>query len=149
MSTVLKNGTLKIRGGDGNDKIELNRMLGRTPAMVEIKVNGEVMATVPYSQLRNVKIYGGNGDDNIKIDPSLSLDTTIHGGKGDDTIQGGSGSDKIFGGAGDDVIEGTKGNTNWIDGGSGADTIYHYNGDHVKPRRGEGDRGYLNHFRRV
>lgn len=132
-------GKLTVNGRKGNDKIELVRMpvMGKfaTP-MVQVKVNGQVVMTIPYAKLKSVVIHGGAGNDNIKIDPSLTVPTTIFGGKGNDTIQGGGGSDKIFGGAGNDVIDG-KGGNDRIDGGKGKDTMHHYNGDRVKMGNGD------------
>lgn len=85
-----------------------------------------------------VKIFSGDGDDNITI--QVSGDDRIDGEAGNDTIDAGFGNDKIFGRAGrdhliggagidrlyggddDDILDG--GNDNDIlDGGNGVDTL--------------------------
>lgn len=49
---------------------------------------------------------GGNGDDIITFDSTVTVDVVALGGPGNDIITGGAGRNIIFGGAGDDTIVG-------------------------------------------
>ena len=62
------------------------------------------------------------GDDQIIIDPAISVPAQVFGGDGDDVMQGGSGDDVLDGGAGDDVILGGAGD-DAIAGGDGQDFV--------------------------
>ncbi len=73
-------------------------------------------------------IDGGDGDDQISVDPSLINHFNLRGGAGSDVLQGGAGNDDIDGGAGNDYVEGRDGDDR-LAGGDGRDTIYGLHGD--------------------
>jgi Ca2+-binding RTX toxin-like protein len=145
VNVSLENGTCTITGTSGDDNIALN-WAGRD--QVQIVVNGQVVSTVPYSQIQNLRISGGDGDDKITVSPGMTMNVKINGGAGDDQINvtnngqtkidGGEGNDNlhvsgngnatIYGGAGNDTIYGGNGNDT-IFGGAGDDTIYGGNGN--------------------
>jgi Ca2+-binding RTX toxin-like protein len=75
-----------------------------------------------------IRIDGGAGDDEITVDPTLTVETLIYGGDGDDTIQGGSGKDRIYGEEGNDFIQ-ARGGNDTVRGGDGMDTIEGGSGD--------------------
>lgn len=73
------------------------------------------------------ELYGGSGDDNIKINNfggEYQAVGTAYGGLGEDTILAEAGSDndgQLFGGAGDDLLVGHAGA--YFDAGLGDDTV--------------------------
>ncbi|MBI4411260.1 MAG: hypothetical protein HY541_02105 [Deltaproteobacteria bacterium] len=139
IDSSLKNGIYTVRGTTGDDLIEVNKINGNR---VEIKVNGKTVDVVAYDKIRSLHIYGRNGNDEIVIDPALSIDTVVWGGEGNDTIRGSGGNnsihggagndrlygnhgkDTIYGGGGDDFIDGREGGGDKLFGGSGDDLIY-------------------------
>jgi len=68
------------------------------------------------------------GDDEIRLQPLVSVDTALHGNDGADTIFGGQGVDTIFGGSGNDTVFGRDGD-DVIFGGAGNDRISGMNGN--------------------
>ncbi len=95
--------SIRIFGGDGNDKIALKSSV----------LAGEI-----------------DGDDGDDIITGGNLADTLTGGAGNDLIKGGNGSDRIDGGAGndrlyglggDDVLLGFDEEADFIDGGKGED----------------------------
>ncbi len=117
---------------------------------IVISVNGKEQVYTA-DEAKRLVIDGGDGDDVITVDESVTIGLNIMGGKGDDSIRGGAGNDYIVddyghnvirGGAGDDVIRAAgKGGrsfgegfvdlftgewniTNDIYGGEGSDIIY-------------------------
>ncbi|MFM9058616.1 MAG: beta-propeller domain-containing protein, partial [Planctomycetaceae bacterium] len=87
-------------------------------------VNGVVVGTRPATAVGRIIVYGGLGNDTIRINvPGNSrITSTIFGGPGNDVITGGDGADTIDGGAGDDSINGGSGNDS-IRGGPGNDAL--------------------------
>jgi len=87
-------------------------------------VNGKVVATRAESMVRVVQVFGGKGDDTIRIDVpgATRLATWLVGGPGADTIVGGVGPDRIDGGPGRDTLNGSDG-ADTISGGAGDDDV--------------------------
>ena len=87
-----------------------------------IEINGVIAATIPDGEIDDVVVLGGDGDDEIVVESTISLSMELLGGQGDDTITGGGGDNVIDGGDGNDTITGgTAGNT--LIGGAGDDTL--------------------------
>lgn len=76
-------GTVKLRGGSGQDEISGGKRADR--------------------------IYGGGGNDRIKTGPARQGRNEAWGGGGNDKIQGGGDKDVLSGGAGNDVLGGKSG----------------------------------------
>ena len=74
---------------------------------------GQTSFTMP-TDIEQVAVEGGPGDNVIKVDPSVSRDMYLYGGPGNNTIMGGSGNDTLVGGPGSSLLE----------GGSGDDVLY-------------------------
>ena len=115
---ALIDGTLSVGAGSENDKIDIKH--DKKTGNVSVKVNKQQVGT--FSALDLIVVYGGAGNDKIKIDHHISVPTLIFGGDGKDHIKGGDGDDTIFGGDGDDKIDGGKGNDLLI-GGAGKDKM--------------------------
>ncbi|HWE95449.1 MAG TPA: C2 family cysteine protease [Tepidisphaeraceae bacterium] len=80
----------------------------------------------------SILILAGAGRDLVSVDPSVSTDCIIHGGKndtllagsGNDCIYGGPGRNVIVGGAGNDTIVTLAGKNDAVYGGSGFDNFW-------------------------
>lgn len=133
ISIAVLNGDLYIEGTSKNDLITVSRQTLNSVALL-IRVN-KVSTIVQETEFSQFRIYGYNGNDNIRIDQSNGLipsganifgaggDDTLTGGSGNDRIRGDSGHDTIFGGNGADRLYGDGGDDN-ITGEGGRDTIY-------------------------
>ncbi len=140
-TTSIDAGLLSIQGdGDptNHDDTIVVRHSASNAAMLEVVVNGSIATTRSVVGLRRIEIFGGRGDDTIRIDaPGLRIGATIHGGPGHDTISGGPRGDRLAGGLGDDTIDGGEGNDeifggwgdDYLRGGRGADRIVGGDGD--------------------
>lgn len=56
-----------------------------------------------------VSVFGNDGNDTITVDWSVTTETTLSGGAGNDTLIGGSGPDVLIGGDGNDTLIGRDG----------------------------------------
>ena len=79
-------------------------------------------------------MFLAGGDDKVKIDKDVMIDSTLYGGAGKDKLDGGGGRDYIFGEAGDD----------YLSGGRGSDVIV--GGDNNDKLRGGSDSGSDSEF---
>lgn len=136
--------TRRIVGTPGSDRIYaqlaevIDPATGITHAGMQFILNGTV--TAPFVPEHDVVIYGGFGDDEITIHPSVGYRFGIYGDAGSDTLRGGAGNDVIYGGAGIDVIYGGGGNDT-IFGEFGGDYLFGEDGD--DELRGMAGRDYL------
>lgn len=129
--------------GQLDDTIVIQRS-GQAPGILEAVVNGQVVSTHSLADLRQLRIFSGDGDDRVSVKLSNResdfrvhivgghgndhlIGTNgrdhIHGGAGDDSLDGAGGRDRIRGGAGNDSIHGGRG-IDWIDAGGGTNTFY-------------------------
>jgi len=109
---------LFITGTSGDDTIKVKT--GDAPGDVEIRINGPPKATVHPTG--RIVVYGGLGDDDIKVQEDVNAPAWLFGGAGDDKLRGGSGVNVLVGGAGDDVLSGGS-SRDLLIGGAGADKI--------------------------
>ncbi len=128
------------RGGrDQADQIVISRS-ENNPSLLQVTVNGNLVATRPDARLRGIRISAGAGDDTVTIDQSagrIAVPITVWGGAGDDVIIGGAGRDLLDGGAGRDTLRGGDGNDR-LDGAAGSDRLYGSAGND-KLAGGDGD----------
>ena len=117
-NVVLIDGELIITGSDGDDGIVVR------PDGDNILVTGLAPGTFtfPASEIDNITINGGDGDDNIRVFNAIVVDAVISGGAGNDIIRGGGGNDTINGDDGNDGLLGRNGNDIVI-GGEGNDIL--------------------------
>src|SRR5215210_3441843 len=126
LSTTLHGGLLAIKGGKGNDDIQIQ--VDQSQLRVTV---GATSKLFDLSKIRRIRAIGGKGDDNIHFDPSggdTSIPMLLLGGPGNDTLIGASGDDNIKGGAGDDSIDGGAGDDN-LHGDDDNDTLHGGAGD--------------------
>ena len=118
--------SLVIRGTPDADFITVQQ---DADGSLLVNVNGAPQ-TVADTDIANLVVDGGAGDDTITVDPVVTAGQFILGGAGDDTIMGGNGSDVIYGGPGEDLIVCGAGDC-YVDGGPGDDHIFGGPGDDI------------------
>ena len=125
LSVSLSGSTLNIEGTRRGDNIELSifqvKQGTKTIDMLKVVDNG-VTKSFAADPIKLIKINGGNGEDLIRLQSSVDINSLIHGGNGKDSLFGGSGNDRIYGDNAKDYIAGGAGNDSlW--GGNGKDTL--------------------------
>jgi Ca2+-binding RTX toxin-like protein len=135
----LKGRTLLVKGTAGADRLAV-RLHSGAPDKVDVDVgdNGSADLVVARDKVKRIRIKGGRGNDQLRIDDSngaftTTIPTRIEGEGGNDALRGGAGAEKLSGGAGTDTIDGNQGNDQadlgagddrfvW-DPGDGSDTV--------------------------
>lgn len=113
-------GVLTVLGSSGDDNIGLGRRADGTYTIRSSQPlqsvaqdcsvsGGQAECKVP--ELLNILVYGGNGNDAIKVEDSIpaSVSTVLDGGSGNNVISGGVTSDYIYTGRGSSILEGGGG----------------------------------------
>jgi hypothetical protein len=105
VTTALVDGgvQLQITGGNKSDSIGIKRIDGG------INVGNVRWQTVVMGAFDSILVRSGKGNDEVKVDPTLTIPATIYGGAGNDTLRGGAGNDKLYGQAGTDLLLGNGG----------------------------------------
>ena len=152
LSGGLGDDTLLIEGRGQDDDIYLDMVPGTSETYNATLTNndteayeGAITFTLP-TDVQQIAIQGGPGNDKIQVDPSVYRDVTIVGGEGNDTLIAGSGNDVLAGGPGNNLLaggsgnagnvmigdlEGTKTNPDTMVGGAGFDTMLGGNGNEL------------------
>ncbi|MBN2476016.1 MAG: hypothetical protein JXB62_15500 [Pirellulales bacterium] len=119
---------LMVGGTAGDDAVDLKP--GGEPGTIEVRLGGVLYANLGPGIDRLV-IFGGDGDDDIKVHQGLApTSTEIYGGAGDDKLRGGRGDDILVGGPGNDLLSGHDGRDLLI-GGIGRDKVHGFDGDDI------------------
>lgn len=136
-----------IRGGDGNDTIELDQQLAAVlvahggpgnDTILGGAANDELFGDedddVLFGRLGNDLLRGGDSDNGADVLDGGGDNDTLQGSAGNDTLLGGAGNDSLDGGTGRDSLEGGEGNDvlfggqdaelDTLRGGSGNDLFY-------------------------
>ncbi|MFM8291853.1 MAG: beta-propeller domain-containing protein [Planctomycetia bacterium] len=107
LTATISRGSLAIRGTAGDDAIEVRRSADDS-AVLQVIGNGELLFSGDVSAVRQIRIDGGDGHDEISVNQEsgpLVMPVTIRGGRGRDLLQGGGGLNRIDGGAGRDAFQ--------------------------------------------
>jgi hypothetical protein len=113
-------------GGKANNQVQINPAGASSTGNSGVVING-----VTYNQaFTAIRVFDGNGNDNIQINKSLTIDTFITEGDGNDTISVGNGNNTITLGNGNNNVVVGNGN-NVIVTGNGHDTIQAGNGNNL------------------
>jgi Ca2+-binding RTX toxin-like protein len=135
----IKDGTLRVKGGDGGQQVALRLKAGDTSTVqVDAGDNGSADFSFARRDINAIKVKMGDGNDSARIDDANgaftdSIPTTIAGGEGNDSLLGGqtvvaAENETFKGGDGNDLVDGGKGNdTAYL--GDGADTFRWDNGE--------------------
>ena len=129
MSVSLISGVLTVKGTSSADSIVVNLKSGDATKL-EVLVNS-VANDFDLSSVIKVIVYGGDGNDLIKVDNEFGAvlrNMTFKGGDGNDLLIGGNRIDDLLGGLGDDELRGMAGN-DFLDGGDGLDKLVGYAGN--------------------
>ena len=150
----LKGHTLLAKGTAGNDRLALRLHQG-APDKIDVDVgdNGSADLVVARNKVDRIRVKGGRGNDQIRIDDANgaftnAIPTRIDGQGGNDTIRGGLGAEQLNGNGGADVIDGNGGNDVadlgagddrfvW-DPGDGSDTVQGRKGADIMTFNGSG-----------
>jgi RTX calcium-binding nonapeptide repeat (4 copies) len=126
----VKAGTLRMIGDAASDRLLL-LVSPENPNILEVDVgeDGTIDFTFDRSTFTAIDVEAGGGNDEVRIDPESDLsNVTINGGAGDDTIFGGLEADVLLGGPGNDIVDGGRGNDT-VDLGAGNDRFLWDPGD--------------------
>ncbi|MCI0493245.1 MAG: hypothetical protein L0Z07_09940 [Planctomycetes bacterium] len=137
LAANLANGMLTVVATNQNDNIQVQvASAGPNVGQLEVNVNG-AESFFDVNQVTGIQIFGLGGNDTITVDDNVTINTSIHGGKGNDAIKGGSGNDTIHGDAGNDTLDGSSGDdtifgdkgNDSLQGGDDNDTAYGNSGN--------------------
>src|SRR5689334_9480907 len=94
-------GILRVNGETGKDNtITVN--LNDAKDHVIVTVNGNVQGTFAVSKVKQIRVAGADGKDNISVtaDSALTARTVLFGEGGNDTLRSGAGPSALWGGDG-------------------------------------------------
>ena len=121
---------LVVEGTSQNDSIEIETRERGSDDVLDLYFNGVRTETFAMPTSRIV-VYGQAGNDEIRVDDDVELDTWMFGGFGNDTLIGGSGNSILVGGAGDDLLRGRSGEDILI-GGRDRDLLFGGDDDNIQ-----------------
>jgi uncharacterized protein GlcG (DUF336 family) len=117
-TAVVAAGLLTVSGTTGDDRITVFQS---GADLVVWSGTLEVFRT-PAAGVTNLLVLGFEGNDSIRISPTLNLPTQITGGSGNDKIVAGGGPTVMLGGPGNDNLYGGP-SLNTFNGGVGTNTL--------------------------
>ena len=127
---------------DGGEQLQVSGTAGNNQILISQNASGLMVSngagwSQTYSpmtgQFTQIAAHAGTGNYAILLDPSVTVNSVLYGGAGNDTLQGGSGNDELYDGSGSNILKaGTGrdtlvaigGNHETIVGGSGADSFW-------------------------
>ena len=123
--TDLKDGTLRVKGGDGGQRVAL-RLKAGDPSRIQVDAGDDGSADFSFDRrdVNAIKVKLGDGNDSARIDDANgaftdAIPTTVAGADGNDSLEGG----QVQVAAENETYKGGDGN-DLVDGGKGADTAY-------------------------
>ena len=121
----LKDGTLRVKGGDGGQRVAL-RLKAGDPSRIQVDAGDDGSADFSFDRrdVNAIKVKMGDGNDAARIDDANgaftdAIPTTVAGADGNDSLEGG----QVQVAAENETYKGGDGN-DLVDGGKGADTAY-------------------------
>jgi Ca2+-binding RTX toxin-like protein len=136
---AVKHGTLRVKGGDGRQRVAL-RLKAGDPLTIQVDAGDDGSADFSFARgsVQAIKVKMGDGRDSARIDDANgaftdTIPTTIAGGDGRDSLEGGqlqiaAENETYKGGDGNDLVDGGKGNDT-ANLGDGHDTFRWDNGE--------------------
>ncbi len=116
---TLNGGVLDVAGDANDNRISIFRD-GTDLVVTEQGLEVGRFAIVGVNQ---INVQAGDGNDVVKVDPHVFINTMLDGGNGSDRLSGGGALNTILGGDGNDVLKGGLG-LNTFDGGTGLNNLY-------------------------
>jgi hypothetical protein len=120
---------LVVGGTAGNDTISIGTGSKGTQLTVSVhepktKTNANFLFTrsFPVASVSGVVLFGGPGNDVLKVSKSITLPALLFGGAGNDTLTGGGGPSVLVGGDGNDTLK-TVQPRGVLIGGAGSDRL--------------------------
>ena len=127
-SAVVVNGALVITEDNAGHTVDLS-LSATDPNALQVITDGTDVQVFDRTQFTQIQIFGGRGNDTIRIGNGFSDEqVTVDGGAGNDSITGGDGKDVLFGGRGNDTVNGGRG-ADVAQLGSGSDSFIWNPGD--------------------
>ncbi|KAA5539936.1 DUF839 domain-containing protein [Roseiconus nitratireducens] len=119
--TFFNDGVLEVFGTADDDEITVKDRKGGEIELIIASDDGDELAEM-YSGVSLIVIHGEGGDDQIKVDQKVKIDTMLFGGAGNDQLHGGGGKNLLDGGADDDMLKGGR-LSDILIGGTGRDKL--------------------------
>jgi RTX calcium-binding nonapeptide repeat (4 copies) len=110
--------TLTVEGTPGPDRIQV--LPTRLQGTVRVAFDGKMLGN--YGPVASIDVNAGAGNDNVTVDPRITLPTLLDGGPGNDRLRGGSGPNVLLGGGGNDTLIGNP-SRDTLDGGPGTNRL--------------------------
>lgn len=108
---------LYVGGSASNDQISIYPATG---GAVRVVINARTIGT--YQPTGRILLYGGDGNDTLRVQRGIPLPVELYGGRGNDTLYGGDAADLLVGELGNDYLNGGVGRDLLL-GGQGADQL--------------------------
>ena len=124
---VLNNGQLVLITSEDSDRFIIEP-IANTSRIKVTRTVGNVSVNKEYDGVTSIFANGKGGNDEIRIDPLISIPADLRGGTGNDILQSGSGADKLYGDFGLDTLIGNAGN-DYLSGGLDDDILNAGDGD--------------------
>ena len=110
----LEDGTLYVRGGEGDDLVTLE--IDPSDSDMARLIFNQTSTSYALAQVQRVVLFPGRGDDAVQI--GLDVPVHVNAGEGSDTVTTAGGDDSIRTGAGNDAVTSGDGNDT-LTGGTG------------------------------
>jgi phospholipase C len=125
--------TLVVQGTEGNDHILITQVPTGIRVQIETDADdhkgdaGHKKGDYDFDQtftqpISRLEVYGQGGNDDIKVDPAVTVPAFLFGGAGNDEIHAGGGASVLVGGDGNNELFGGSG-PNILIGGTGHDIL--------------------------
>jgi len=124
---------LVVGGSPANETIAVAP--GSRPGTLALLINGvkqDNIATAAGTTFSRVRIYGGAGNDVLRVSLLLILSSELYAGSGNDILLGGGGNNILVGGTGHSILTGGLGRNIIIGGSAGGDLLIGGLGDNLQ-----------------
>ena len=143
--TVIGSQLYCVDGSSTNDQVQVNPVgyssTGGTGVEVQASLNGVNSLTTYNQPFTGINVFLQGGNENVVLASSLTINTVVTAGNGNDNLQLGNGNNTVTLGNGSDDVQLGDGNDN-VAVGNGNDTVSAGNG-YRRDRRGQRQRQCL------
>ena len=132
--TVIGTQLYCVGGNNTNDQVLVNPVgksnTGSTGIKFQASLNGVNTQTTYSQSFTSINVFLQGGNENIQLANSLTINTVVTAGKGNDNVTVGNGNDNVQLGNGSNVIVEGNGNDN-VSAGNGSDLVVGGLGQHT------------------